>query len=31
MDVAYIRDMSLLEDTRIILKTVLAVVHRYGE
>jgi len=31
MDVAYIRDMSLLEDTRIILKTVLAVVHRDGE
>jgi lipopolysaccharide/colanic/teichoic acid biosynthesis glycosyltransferase len=31
MDVAYIRDMSLLEDIRIILKTVLAVVHRDGE
>ena len=28
MDVAYIRDMSLVEDTKIILKTVLAVVHR---
>jgi lipopolysaccharide/colanic/teichoic acid biosynthesis glycosyltransferase len=31
MDVAYIRDMSLVEDTKIILKTVMAVVHRSGE
>ncbi len=31
MDVAYIREMSLIGDVRIILKTVLAVVHRDGE
>lgn len=31
MDVAYIRNMSLREDLRIIAMTVLAVVHRKGE